>query len=599
MNGRTRPAGRVSPDGQGVRGPGGLPLLASVVSALVVLGPGLRPGYLLVRDMVFVPDPPLTGRLWGIGHENPRAVPSDLVVALLSHVAPGDVVQKTVLLAILLAAGTGAARLAPRRAMAGTAAALVAIWNPYVGERLAMGQWALLVGYAALPWVIAGVTGVARGERSTASRLVAALVLGSLGGGLAWLTLAVATVATVAAVGVATRQRAEAWARARWVLALGVVLALPWAVPALLRPHPVASDPAGFSVFAPGADTPFGVIGSLVTGGGSWNDQVVPPGRDTVLGGVAALLLLGWSAAGFLLTRRTPDGAIGAAATAYRPAVLASGGAGLSLGLLSAWPALLEPLARVPGGGLLRDGSRQLGPWVLLLAVGAGWAVHWLAGRGMPRAAPALAALLPVAVLPALGWGLSGLFAPVAYPSGVQSAAAALAASKQPGSVVVLPFQAYRRYPWDEGTTSLTPWPRVLDRRVVVSSDLVVATSAGERTVAGEDAYAARVRAALAGPHPAAALMAAGVGWLVVDLPGTPVPPGAALVLSAPGVDLYRLGGGADGSVAATSSGQDDPPALGVLLGDLLWLGGVGTAVLVTTRRSRALGTVLPAPTIG
>ncbi len=32
-------------------------------------------------------------------------------------------------------------------------AATVAIWNPYVAERLLQGHWSLLVGYGCLPWV--------------------------------------------------------------------------------------------------------------------------------------------------------------------------------------------------------------------------------------------------------------------------------------------------------------------------------------------------------------------------------------------------------------------------------------------------------------
>ena len=27
-------------------------------------------------------------------------------------------------------------------------------WNPYLAERLVMGQWAMLLGYAGLPWVL-------------------------------------------------------------------------------------------------------------------------------------------------------------------------------------------------------------------------------------------------------------------------------------------------------------------------------------------------------------------------------------------------------------------------------------------------------------
>ena len=29
----------------------------------------------------------------------------------------------------------------------------MAIWNPYVAERLLQGHWSLLVGYGCLPWV--------------------------------------------------------------------------------------------------------------------------------------------------------------------------------------------------------------------------------------------------------------------------------------------------------------------------------------------------------------------------------------------------------------------------------------------------------------
>ena len=36
-------------------------------------------------------------------------------------------------------------------------AATLAVWNPYVAERLLQGHWSLLVGYGCLPWVAATV----------------------------------------------------------------------------------------------------------------------------------------------------------------------------------------------------------------------------------------------------------------------------------------------------------------------------------------------------------------------------------------------------------------------------------------------------------
>ena len=44
-------------------------------------------------------------------------------------------------------------------------AATVAIWNPYVAERLLQGHWSLLVGYGCLPWVAATVVLTASNRR--------------------------------------------------------------------------------------------------------------------------------------------------------------------------------------------------------------------------------------------------------------------------------------------------------------------------------------------------------------------------------------------------------------------------------------------------
>jgi len=566
----------------------GVPLGASVLSALVIVGPGLGRGYLLVRDMVFVPDPPLTGRLLGLGHENARAVPSDLVVSLAAQVLPGQLVQKLVLLALLVAAGVGAAGLAPRGAAPGTAAALAAVWNPFVGERLAMGQWALLVGYAALPWVLRGVVDVVRSDpdRPGGRRMLAvALVVGSLGGGLAWVTIGIGLLAG-ALVAVTPGRPRDAARNGAWAGILWLVLALPWAVPALVRPHRFASDPAGFGVFAPRADTVLGVLGSLVTGGGIWNSAVVTPGRGTVVGGVAALLLLAWAAAGFVLTRAGSRRSLDPGAAVYRLPVLATGAVGLLIALISTWPGLLEPLAGVPGGGLLRDGSRQLAPWALVVAVGCGWGVRWLARQGARQALPWLAALAPVAVLPALGWGLSGTFVPVTYPADVRAVAAALGSAREPGAVAVLPFEAYRRYDWNGGRSSMTPWSRLVDRRVVASSDLVVVGPAGPNRVLGEDGYATAVGRALEATEPGVALGRLGVRWVVIDAPGGAAPAGTSTVTAGPHVTLLRV----DAPVDASWPQRYDPPAAPVVAADIGWLVACIGAVWATRLRRSPRG---------
>ena len=75
--------------------------------------------------------------------------------------------QKLILLAIFVLACAGAAALLgqwlgrrPRRRarpaplLARLAAGVCYAWNPFVAERLIMGQWAMLLGYAGLPWVL-------------------------------------------------------------------------------------------------------------------------------------------------------------------------------------------------------------------------------------------------------------------------------------------------------------------------------------------------------------------------------------------------------------------------------------------------------------
>ena len=130
--------------------------------ALLVTAPLLAPGYLLLRDAVSTPRSYLSDSALGLSEAAPRALPQDFAVALASELIDGGVVVKALLMAGLWLAGWGAARLAatvlPEAGMAGQFVAVtIAIWNPYVAERLLQGHWSLLVGYGCLPWVAAAM----------------------------------------------------------------------------------------------------------------------------------------------------------------------------------------------------------------------------------------------------------------------------------------------------------------------------------------------------------------------------------------------------------------------------------------------------------
>ena len=70
-------------------------------------------------------------------------------------------------------------------------------------------------------------------------------------------------------------------------------------------------------------------------------------------------------------------------------------------------------------------------------------------------------------MLPGLAWGAAGRLRPVWYPPGWLAAARLIDASPARGSVLLLPWAAYRNPAWNGGRTLLDPWPRLLARPVI------------------------------------------------------------------------------------------------------------------------------------
>src|SRR5580693_7144998 len=161
-------------------------LALGLILGLLALGPGLRRGFLLSYDMVFVPREPFSSTMFGLSGGAPRAVPSDFAVAVASRLLPADIVQKLVLLLIFVLACSGAAALLDREPMlARLAAAVFYGWNPYLAERLIIGQWALLLGYAGLPWVLRAVLRLDDGSTCRAAARLALALLPAVVGGFA------------------------------------------------------------------------------------------------------------------------------------------------------------------------------------------------------------------------------------------------------------------------------------------------------------------------------------------------------------------------------------------------------------------------------
>src|SRR5690349_21294655 len=324
--------------------------------------------------MVIVPRQPFTATMFGLAGGPPRAVPSDAVLAAASRIVPADIVQKLVLLSIFALACAGAAALLEREPwFARLAAGVFYAWNPFVAERLIIGQWALLLGYAGLPWALRAVTTGRVASWRGAGRLGLALLPAIAGGfaAMAVSALVVLPAAILARPGGARQragQRVRAGATALGALAVG---SLPWLIPSLLRP--VYADPAGVAAFATRADTPFGSLGSLLMLGGMWNAQAVPAGYG------------GWWAAFWLaLVLAAGAGYVAFGVRRHRwPGLGVAAVAGLvlaGLGVTAPGRDLLRALSGFwPGFAVLRDGQQFIAPLALAEALGAGLLASWAA----------------------------------------------------------------------------------------------------------------------------------------------------------------------------------------------------------------------------
>ena len=490
------------------------PTAWSVVLAVLLLGGALGPGYVLSYDMVWVPDLALRADVLGLGSALPRAVPSDAVVAVLDEVLGGMLLQKVVLLGVLVGAGTGFAALTRHRT---TAAQLVAVsvglWNPFVVERLVLGHWPLLVGYAVLPWLVVALDDVEphRGRLPVLVPLL--LVLGSLNASAGLATALVAL--TVGGRRLGRRGTA-------WLVACVCGANAPWVVAGLVSPATSVSDAAGAFVFGTGDEGLLAGPVAALSFGGIWNVEVVPGSRLGLAGLVGTGLVVATAVVGALRVVRGER-------ERHIPALVACWCVGWGLAALSwARPAALAWLGEhVPAGGLLRDGSRLLGLTVPLVVVLVAVAVDLLVDRLTDRRAAVVVggemALVPVSLMPDAAWGASGRLDAVAYPQSYADAEAAVAAAP-PGDAVSLPFVSYRAPDWNEGRRVLDPLPRHLDRPTVVNDVLVVSG----RALPGEDPSAAAVARALEAPTPSqrsTALRAAGVSVAVVEeIEGYPVP---------------------------------------------------------------------------
>lgn len=477
--------------------------------ALLVLLPVLMPGYVLHVDMVFVPQQTLLPWNLGIGGGLPRSVPQDAVVSLLAGPIPGQVIQKSVLLASLVLAGMGAGKLAGPSLAVQLPAASIYLWSAYTASRLLMGHWGLLWAASLLPWVIVA----ARTARQRGQWLPLVLLCG-----FGALVPTGGILLALLAIPLATGFR-SVLTPARRVLVIAAVIAVnaPWWLAAVRSSSMHESDPLGLVVFGARADGVGGVLTSVLAGGGVWNSEATLGSRTTLFAAMGVLLLVALAALGWQRWwRDNPPEAVVLGALAV-------------LGVLWAWISgtlgdqvwAQQIVSAVPGGGLLRDGQKWTVWWVLLLAVCAPWGLQRLLTRADENLRLFLAGaltVLPIAVLPDLAAGAFGRLQAHSYPQEWDSLRDQLGRSQVAGDVVSLPWSPFRRYSWNGSGVVLDPLPRYLTRTVVWNDDLPVVLFGRLVEVGGDEPRAKIIGDTIAsGKALPARLGELGVAWIVVQ----------------------------------------------------------------------------------
>lgn len=568
-----RPAGRAAQASRWV-----VPILVAfaMLPALVV------PGFVLRYDSVAVPDQDLQPWMWGGGSAPPRSVPQDAVIAALDNALPGWFLQRALMIGALLLLGFGVVRLLKQAtAAAQIAAAAVAIWSVYVYERASIGHWGLLLGVATLPWLLDALHDVRAGSPGAVARAVGWGALGSL-------------VPTAGATQAAATALALLWpgrrARGPCIAALGgiLLLQLVWVVPGLANPG--STPPEASEVFALRSEGFAGPVLTALGTGGIWSSAAMPESRHGAASVVAPVLLVLVASLGVRNFRRLP-GSVGG------PLIVMSL-VGLGWAISTALPSLrddVQAIQALPGGGLLRDAHKWLGPWLIAVALLVGLGVQSATKGAAGEARRQIAVLLvmsPLLLLPDLALGMWGRLTPATYPASWTEVRESLAASSAQGDVVSWPWSAFRAYDWNDRRTVLDPASRFLPRTVVGDGRLLVDGKEGLVVVPSDDPRSKAVGESLLAPDAARRLGALGIGWILVqrDQPASPGFPTrlpdelhrrSVSVVSTPDLELRRLQGVAVAGPTGATLAERATWAI--------WVGVLGGIAIAGVRQSPRL----------
>lgn len=467
--------------------------------ALAIMLPLLKPGFILTLDMIFTPDLRL-----------PDSVTSSYLfhafLYLLNFAIPSDIIQKIMLLSILILSAVGMHRLVrllqpmPKKANAAVRqephgkmgfarleqkavetpewgiyfASILYVANPFTYSRFMAGQYAVLLGFALLPWFARLLL-----KFMHRPELKGALKVGGLAtliGIVSIHTLAAVILLSLAALGVVLwryRHKLKQFIKYCLVaMGLFVVLSSYWLVPLALGEGKTAQTIQDFTIadteaFATNGGNPIARIGNVLRLQGFWAEdhgQFLLPQDRAVLWGTMALAIIALVITGaVILWRKSRPIAAFFVANGVVALLLAAG----------VFTSLIGQLPLLSG---LREPHKIAALVVLSYSVFAAFGVNSFLNWAKEKAevfysiAAIAILILPFMFMRVMFWGFNGQLTPREYPAGWSGVNQRLQQDNADFVAIFLPWHQYMSFDFS-GRIIANPAPKFFDKPVIVSSD--------------------------------------------------------------------------------------------------------------------------------